>query len=311
MFIRARSNNWWQMEAGVRRHLATGTNGRQERVTGLLVLLASSCALVHVIGCAEKATPEDGRPIVAVSVPPQAYFVERLAGDLVRTEVMIPPGASPHSHDPGISQVRSVGDAALYVTVGHRAFPFERTWLDRLLAQNRDIRIVDCSAGLEQQRGDPHVWLSPRIVRSIVPRIAAALIDLLPGHGEEIRRREGDFLGEIDRLDADIRSSLPGGGKRFYVFHPAWGSFAREYGLEQVPIEIDNKEPDPRQLAALIQRAREEKARILFVQPQFSKRSAELIAGEIGAKVVVVDPLARDWEANLRRAAAAFREGLS
>jgi zinc transport system substrate-binding protein len=179
------------------------------------------------------------------------------------------------------------------------------------LAQNRDVRIIDCSEGPEQRQGDPHIWLSPRIVRSLVPRIAAALIDLLPAHADEIRRREREFLGEIDQLDADIRSALAGSGRRFYVFHPAWGSFAAEYGLEQVSIEVDNKEPDPRQLAALIQRAREEKARVIFAQPQFSKRSAKLIADEIGARVVVVDPLAHDWEANLRQAAAAFREGLS
>jgi zinc transport system substrate-binding protein len=104
---------------------------------------------------------------------------------------------------------------------------------------------------------------------------------------------------------------LTGAGRRFYVFHPAWGSFAAEYDLDQVSIEVDNKEPDPRQLATLIQRAREEKARVIFAQPQFSKRSAELLAAEIGARVVVVDPLAHDWETNLRQAAAAFREGLS
>jgi zinc transport system substrate-binding protein len=255
--------------------------------------------------------PEDGRPTVAVSVPPQAYFVERLANGWVDIEVMIPPGASPHTHDPGISQVRAVGDATLYVMVGHPNFPFEGTWLERLLAQSRDIKIVDCSKGLQQREGDPHVWLSPKTVRSFVPRIAAALAEILPAHREEIEEREQAFLGEIDRLDADIRSSLAGAGKRFYVFHPAWGYFARDYGLEQVPIEIDNKEPDPHQVAELIQRAREDHAGVIFVQPQFSKRSAELIAEEVGARVVAIDPLARDWEANLRQAATALGEGLS
>jgi zinc transport system substrate-binding protein len=297
--------------ARTRRRLAGAAEDRLHHAARMLTHLASCSLLVLAIGCAERPAAEDPRPIVAVSVPPQAYFVERLAGDLVRTEVAIPPGASPHTHDPGISQVRAVGDAALYVMVGHPSFPFEHTRLDRLLAQNRDVRIIDCSEGVEQRQGDPHIWLSPRIVRSLVPRIAAALIDLLPAHAEEIRRREREFLGEINQLDADIRSALAGAGRRFYVFHPAWGSFAAEYDLEQVSIEVDNKEPDPRQLAKLIQRAREEKARVIFAQPQFSKRSAELIADEVGARVVVVDPLAHDWETNLRQAAAAFREGLS
>lgn len=282
---------------------------RQGRARSIAVLLGC-WALCLVVACSKREVPADGRPVVAVSVSPQAYFVERLADSWVRIEVMIPPGTSPHTHEPDISQVRAVGDAALYVMVGHSSFPFERTWLERLLSQNRSIRIVDCAQGLARREGDPHVWLSPRTVRSFVPEIAAALADLLPEHREEIEKREAEFLAEIDRLDADIRSMLAGAGKRFYVFHPAWGYFARDYGLEQVSIETENKEPDPRQVAALIRHARREKVHVIFVQPQFSKRSAELIAQEIGAKVVVIDPLARDWEANLRRAAAALRDGL-
>lgn len=281
--------------------------GREARVA-----LLALCFGLHLIsGCAERVASEKDRPIVAVSVPPQAYFVERLANDWVRTEVMIPPGGNPHTHEPAISQVRAVGDAILFVMVGHPSFPFERRWLDRLVSQDRGIRIVDCFEGLEQRQGDPHVWLSPSAARTFVPKIAAALVDLLPDHREDIAKREKEFLAEIDRLDTDIRATLAGAGKRFYVFHPAWGYFAYDYGLEQIPIETDNKEPDPHQLAALIRRAREDEARVVFVQPQFSKRSAELIADEIGARIVVVDPLARDWEANLRQAAAAFREGLS
>jgi zinc transport system substrate-binding protein len=292
------------------RGLVGGAEGRQGNGWRASLLVACG-ALCLFSGCGERAAPESDRPIVAVSVPPQAYFVERLANDWVRTEVMIPPGGNPHTHEPAISQVRAVGDATLFVMAGHPSFPFERRWLDRLVSQDRGIRIVDCFEGLEQRQGDPHVWLSPRAVRTFVPKIAAALADLLPDHREDIGEREEEFLAEIDRLDADIRSSLAGAGERFYVFHPAWGHFARDYGLEQVPIEVDNKEPDPRQVAALIRRARDEKARVIFVQPQFSKRSAELIADEVGAKVVVVDPLARDWEANLRQAAAALRDGLS
>jgi zinc transport system substrate-binding protein len=284
----------------------------ERRGRGRKVAALACCGVLGLLpACTERASRDDDRPIVAVSVPPQAYFVERLADDLVRIEVMIPPGASPHTHEPDIAQVRAVGNAVLYVMVGHPSFPFERTWLDRLLVQNHAIRTVDCAQGVTQRQGDPHLWLSPRIVRGFVPRIAAALAEVLPDHREEIARREEELLGEIDRLDADIRASLAGAGKRFYVFHPAWGYFAAEYDLEQVPIEVDNKEPDPRQVAALIRRAREEGARVIFVQPQFSKRSAELIANEVGARVVVVDPLARDWAANLRQVAAAFRQGLS
>ncbi len=250
--------------------------------------------------------------MVVTSVLPQAYFVERLGGGLVDVEVMIPPGASPLTYEPSISQMRAMSRAAVYVKVGHPSFPFEAAWLDRLLAENRSARVVDSSSGCAVGPGDPHVWLAPGCARIMARHIADALSAVRADHAAEVRSNLQAVLEEIDALDAEIRASLAGyPGRRFFVFHPAWGYFAAEYGLEQVAIEQGAKEPSPDQLMRLIQRARADGVGVVFAQPQFDDRSARLVAQEIGGSVAVVDPLAKDWPGSLRAAARAFAEAVA
>lgn len=246
-----------------------------------------------------------------VSVLPQAYFVQRVAGPRVRVEVMIPPGASPATHEPTLEQLRALSEASLYVKVGHPHFPFERAWLGRVLAQANGLRVVDGSAGLEGGDGDPHVWLAPRHALVMAGHVEAALAALLPEHAAEFRANLAAFAAEVRALDAELRELLaPARGRRFLVFHPAWGHFAEAYGLEQIAIERDGKHPDARALQRLIEGARADGVRVLFVQPQLDPRSAELVAGEVGCRVESLDPLARDWAANLRHVGRALAEAL-
>jgi zinc transport system substrate-binding protein len=288
---------------------AQQTNSPRLRPATLLVL----CLVAPVAsGCDADGREGAALPVVAVSVPPQAYFVERLAGDSVRVEVMLPPGGNPHVHEPTFQQVRALAEAAVYVKVGHPKFAFEGAWLDRLLADNRGLRVVDCSAGIDAGVDDPHVWLSPRLVRAMLPRIAAAIAGAVPGRAADVDDRLATLLAEVDRLDAEIREQLSGlSSRRFYVMHAALGHFARDYGLQQVAVESGSREPDPRQLAELVARAKQDRVRVLFGQPQFAPRHAQVIAAEIGARLVDVDPLARDWVTNLRTLTAALREALA
>jgi zinc transport system substrate-binding protein len=261
------------------------------------------------VGCAEPSAPQD-RPVVAVSVLPLSYFVEKIAGDLVRVEVMIPPGASPVTFEPSFAQLRAVAAASLYVKVGHPRFAFESARLEGLLADTQDLGVVDASAEIETHTGDPHVWVSPRHARRIAAHLESALEPLLPQHQAELRANLASLLGEIDALDVEIQDLLRGKrGARFVVYHPAWGYFAQEYGLEQVAIEHEGREPDARQLAELIRRAERDGVRVVFAQPQFDPASAELVAAEIGARVELLDPLAYDWAANLRHVALRIAEG--
>ncbi len=251
----------------------------------------------------------DTRPLVVVSVLPQRYFVERIAGDAVAVAVMIPPGANPASHEPTIAQLRALHDARLVVRVGHPNFPFERAWLGALLAEAAPPAVVEASAGITPVPGDPHGWVSPRRARHMARNIAAALVELLPEQRAQLEARLAVLLAEIDRLDAELREILsPRKGGRFLVFHPAWGTLAADYGLEQMAIQRHGKDPDPRRLAALIRNAREAGIRVVFAQPHFDAAGAEMIAAEIGGRVEWLDPLAPDWPDNLRRVARALAQ---
>ncbi len=160
---------------------------------------------------------------------------------------------------------------------------------------------------------DPHIWLDPALVKIQAAHIRDGLTRVDPAGVAEYAANTNRFLGELDRLDAEIRSTLsvlPDDRRSFLVFHPSWGYFARAYGLRQVSIEVEGKEPSPKDMARIIAAGREEGIRVIFVQPQFSEKSAQVIARQIGATVVRLDPLAADWDDNLRRAARAFVDAL-
>ena len=279
------------------------------RAWGALLL----AGLAFAAGACQGAdTKRSGKPLVAVTIPPQAYLVERLADEWVDVQITMPPGTNPHTYEPTIEQARTMGDAAIYVEVGHPKVPFERGWVERLLDENENVELVDCSQGVTVDGEDPHLWTSPAAVRTMVPRIAAALADLLPTHATEIEQRKNALLADIEKVDSEARASFANVTKRrFYVFHPGWGYFARDYGLEQVAIEEEGKEPDPARLARLMERAKQDGVKVIFVAPQFSKRSAELVANEIGARLVMLDSLALDWPATMRTAAREISEALT
>lgn len=268
----------------------------------------SALLLLAACGAPEHSDP---RPVVAVSVLPLAYFAERIAGDRVRVAVMLPPAASPASYEPNMAQLTAIARAALYVEVGHPDFPFEASWLDAAMADAGDLPVVSASAAGEGVRGDPHVWLSPRLARALSARIEAALAQILPEARAELAANRRALEEEIDAVDRELRARLtPLRGGRFTVFHPAWGYLAREYGLVQVAIERDGKEPDPHALAQLVERARADGVKVIFAQPHFDRASADLLAAEVGARVELLDPLAYDWPANLREVARRLPEGI-
>ena len=266
---------------------------------------------------------------VIVSVLPMKTFVEKIGGKHVDVRVMVKPGYSPQTYDPTSQQLTALSNADLYVRIG---VPFEQAWMERIRSANREMQVLDAHAGIELRvqeahdhgdgqagvsadgsgeqgrRGaretDLHVWTDPILVKQIAGAIGDKLAELDPGNAQNYRRNYELFAAELDALDRDIRSLLgreP--GRKFMVFHPAWGYFASAYGLIQVPIEKEGKEPGPRALAALIEQARREQVEVIFVQPQFSRKLAEQVARAIGGRVLAVDPLAADYVGNLRRVA--------
>jgi zinc transport system substrate-binding protein len=253
-------------------------------------------------GCGREAAEPDPRPLVLVSVLPQLWFVERLGGDLVQSDVLLPPGANPASYEPSIEQLRALSETAIFVKVGHPHFPFERAWLERLLVDAGPL-VVDASADLAlDAQADPHVWVAPEHARAMARRIHAALVELLPEARPELDANLRAVLAEIDAVDGELSALLRDKrGAVFVVFHGAWGHLARAYGLEQLAIEVGQRSPDAKRLADVIERARSLGIEVVFAQPQFDPSAARVVADAIGARVESLDPLAYDWPANLRR----------
>lgn len=273
---------------------------------GLLV-----AALLVLAACGHRhAHEDDGRPVVLVTVPPQAFVVEAVAGGLVRVETLLPGTSDPHHHEPNLEDLRIAADAALWVKVGHPDFSFERAWVDRLLSESPGLVVVDGARGAELIDGDPHLWLSPRNAARLAESVAAALVELLPEQAGALRAGRDAFLADVERIESELAAILePARGRWFLVVHPAWGYLVAGHGLEQVAIEPAGREPDPKTLGELIARARAARLPVVFVEPQFHGAGARTVADEIGARVETVDPLAADWDANLLRVARAIAAG--
>lgn len=291
-------------------------------------LMISVIVLIYLM--ISPALAADRIPVF-VSIVPQIFFVQQIGKDLVGVQSMVQPGASPATYEPKPRQMAALSKAEIYFSIG---VPFEKAWLDKIAAANPQMTMVHTDDGIEKiamaghhdhedpagdpknghhgQAGrDPHIWLSPPLVRLQARTITTALQTADPAHRDVYDANFRDFVGRIDRLDSELRGTLGGKfGMPFMVFHPSWGYFARAYGLKQMPIEVEGKDPKPAQLQALIEHAREHDIRVVFVQPQFSTKSAGLIAREIGGQVVAADPLAENWIANLRLVADKFKAAL-
>jgi len=276
---------------------------------------------------------------VFVSIEPQAFFVERVGGDRVDVGVLVGPGQSPHSYEPTPRQMAGLAEAKVFFTIG---VPFERRLVEKFRSTLETVKIVDCSQGIrrrkmvephshqegeadhhpdeknpgaaqgeESEEGlDPHVWLSPRNGKTIAENIARTLAEQDPAGKAAYDRNLAALIQDLDRVDQEIAQTLkPVKGAQFLVYHPAFGYFAEAYGLVQVPVEIEGKEPGPKELAKLIEVAKEHRIRVVFVQPQFSRKSAEAVAQAIGGDVQPMDALARDYLKNLRTMAQTIRRG--
>jgi zinc transport system substrate-binding protein len=259
-----------------------------------LLLFAAAAARAR-----ELAIPPD--PKIVVTIPPLAWLVERLVDDPKRVSTLLPPGANPHSFEPGLAEVRAAASASIFVDVGHRGLPFEAAASEALLDDRYGIASIHAAPQEALGQPDPHCWLSPRIARAMAAEVAKGLSSIVPGEAPAIRERAEKLDAEIAALDAQIRDRLlPYRGRAFVSYHPDWTAFAEDYGLRQITLERGHREPDAATLAARIGEARREGVRVLFVQPQYPRESADLVAGEIGARVVSIDPLAHDWPGTLR-----------
>ena len=260
----------------------------------LLVLLL----LVPLLcGCVSQNEEPSGKINVATTIAPLGNFVTAVGGDRVEVTVLVPPGAEPHTYEPTPSQMKNVAKADLYVMNG-AGLEF---WMDKVLQINRDMLIVDSSRGvaLVNESGgetDPHIWISLRNAAIQVNNICSGLIEVDPANKDYYIKNRDDYLQKLTALDGELNQTFAAKASRiFVVYHPAWTYFARDYNLDQVPILENEKEPGPKYLSSVIDLARKNNITVVFVEPQYNPKSAEVIAREMKASVETLDPLGQNY----------------
>ncbi|HYA41306.1 MAG TPA: zinc ABC transporter substrate-binding protein [Syntrophobacteraceae bacterium] len=271
---------------------------------------------------------------VAVSILPQRYFVEKIGGQLVQVEVMVPPGAEMEAYEPKPAQMSALSRAKIYFALGVQ---FETVWLSKMVSANPKIIVIHTEkdikkrtleahahlgevlnpdrgrAGAHEEASDPHIWLSPPLVILQARAIFEALAATDPADRAVYETNYRQFVSELVELDLYLfrifgTSSKP---REFLVFHPAWGYFADAYGLKQVPVQVEGREPKARELDEFIKGARELGAKVIFIEPQYSPKTAQTIAEALGGRLAEADDLAPDWEKNLRRVAEQIKSAVS
>ena len=294
-----------------------------KKVITAIIILVISAQAVFASGSVETATDDTQRLSVFVSILPQSYFAERIGGERVRVDVVVPPGKNPATYEPSPSQVAALSGADVLFITG---VPFENVFLPKLSSSLKNLLIVDSAEGIKKRNlgehhhdedgeheedeheadehdsaPDPHVWLSPVLAKTQAENIYRTLVRLDPAGREVYDKGLAELKADLDRLHSELKAMLePYHGETLFIYHPTLGYFADEYGLEQAAIELGGKQPSAAALAEVIEHAKHEGVKIIFVQPEFSKESAAVVADAIDGSVVGLNPLDPDYLDNLR-----------
>ena len=267
----------------------------------LAVTILSGCISQDESSSAAPSGNASGMIKVATTVPPLGAFVKAVGGEKVEVTVVVPPGAEPHTFEPTPSLMMDVAKANLYVMNG-AGLEF---WMDKLLEANKRMVVVDSSQGvalLQENEGeiDPHIWLSLRNAAVQVNNICSGLIEVDSQNKDVYIKNRDAYLETLKALDVELNGTFAGKKSRiFIVHHPAWTYFARDYDLSQVPLMENEKDPGPRYLGEVIDLARRNNITTIFVEPEFNPKSAQVIAGEMNASIVTIDPLAENYLENM------------
>lgn len=259
-------------------------------IAAILVMLVPSCRT-------EKS--EDDRIGVVVTILPVADFVEQIGSDRVAVTVMIPPGASPHTFEPSPGQMVEVSKATVYFKVGS-GVEFELEWMDKILEQNPDLKVIDCSEGITIEGGDPHIWNSPVNAMKMAETIGQGLAAIDAGNATEYMENMQRYIDDLNVMDDRVHQKLDSFTNRaFMIYHPSFAYLASLYGMDQIPIEHGGKEPTLKVIRESIDMAGKYNLQYVFAAPQFSTVHAETIADAIGGQVALIDPLPEHYIDNI------------
>lgn len=264
--------------------------------------------LLPAVFACNRNSPAAAERIITVSIAPFGYFVQEIGGGDFEVNVMVPPGSNPHIYEPYPGQIVKLRKSVAYISNGFLGF--EMTWLEKFHGMNEKMTrlslgsLIDPIApkqehkhdGEHTEAADPHYWVSPACAAIMAAAVRDLLCSLNSGESEKYKTNCDALLGRINSLGRKADSLFAGfRGTPFMIYHPNLAYLARDYGLEEVAVEFEGKEPPPSHLKYLIDLAREKKISTIFVQKEYDRRNASAIAGEIGAQLVVIDPLSPDW----------------
>lgn len=287
---------------------------RKKVIIVLIILIFAVGALYYLAAQKSDTLIDKGKIGVIVSVGPEVEFVKAVGGDKVDVTLIVPPGADPHTYEPLPNQLSQVTNAKMYAEVG-TPIEFELNYMDKMRSINPNMLVVNTSSGVDlipntaenENNNDPHVWVSPKNAKIMVNNIYQCLVQIDPNNTEYYTKNHDAYLQQLDELNNNITKSLEGKeNSQILVYHPAWAYFCRDYNLTQIPIENGGKEPTSQEIANIIDLAKKNNIKVIFIEPQYSPKSAEVIASEINGKVVTVDDLAINYIQNLNNVAETF-----
>lgn len=262
--------------------------------------------VVFIISCGRQRA-YTGERIITVSIAPFKYFVEEIAGDDFKVNVMVPAGANPHIYEPFPEQINKLRRSVAYISNGYLGF--EMTWLDRFYETNKTMNRLSLGdkidllvsghhhEGDHVEGADPHYWVSPKCALIMATSVKEFLCELNPSQKQKYEVNYDSLVSKIQGVDKKALELFSGVKNRsFMIFHPNLGYLARDYGLEEIAVEYEGKEPPPSRMKELIDRARKDGLKTIFVQREYDTKNAKAIAGEIGGKIRIIDPLSEDWQ---------------
>jgi zinc transport system substrate-binding protein len=258
-----------------------------------------------VLGCKSGS---QNKNCISVSIMPVKYFVDRLTDNQIKVNVMVPSGVAHDAYEPTPKQLQKLSDSRLYIRIGYLGY--ERSWIHRLEELNSEMNVVNLSDAIDlissepvihgdhtHEGGiDPHIWMSPKTMKILIPVIRNAIVTNFPEIKETVNKNYDIIFKELDNmhLEYTLKTQFTS-NRKFMIFHPALTYLARDYNLEQIPIEFEGKEPSPTRLAEIIKQTKNEKIKFIFIQAEYDENNAKQIAKETGATLVKINPMAYDW----------------
>jgi len=277
------------------------------------ILFVASFLFAILLVCGCRGKEKTSKKVVTVTIEPQRYFAEKIAGNLFVIRTLVPVGQSPETYDPSPQQMVDIANSKAYFRIGF--IGFEQTWMKKIEENNKGLRIFDLSEGMKFENGsdeahhhnhgvDPHIWCSIEGARVIAWNTLNAFISLDKEHTAVYWKNYNRLINHIDSLSYELHEQLtPLAYHSFIIYHPTLTYFAHEFNLSQLPLEVEGKEPSAAQMTQLVNMARLHRAKAVFIQPEFDRKNAELLAKEAHCRLFVINPLAYDWDVQMRKIA--------